>query len=100
MIKRRVGAPSRALRASPSHFSMRLLKRGSTLKRETEYGYHDSGPTVRRARFSPPSHGCELLTRLRIPIPADFVTNASFKGFDEERVSVSIHDIAHPMGLL
>src|SRR5215831_7484907 len=48
------GASSRARRASPSHFSMRLLKRGSTLKRETEYGYHDSGPTVRRGSIFPP----------------------------------------------
>jgi hypothetical protein len=34
-----------------------------------------------------------LLTRRRIHIPADFAANASFKGFDEGWVSVSIHEI-------
>jgi hypothetical protein len=73
-----------------------MLKRDSTLKKETEYGRPASGPAVRRGWIFSPSHVYELLTRRRIPIPADCVTNASFKGFDEEWVSVSIHDIAHP----
>jgi hypothetical protein len=84
MIKRRPAHPRARGGASPSHFSKRFLKQGSKLKKETEYGHPDSGPTERRGSIFSLSHGCELLSRRRIPIPADFVTNASFKGYDEE----------------
>jgi hypothetical protein len=53
----------------------------------------------KRLDFQPASLPA-LLTRSRIPIPADFVANASFKGFDEGWVTVSIHDITTPTGLL
>src|SRR5262245_57084686 len=51
------GASSRARRASPSHFNMRLMKRASTLKKETEYGRPDSVPTVSRGQIFSLSRG-------------------------------------------
>jgi hypothetical protein len=89
-----------ARRASPSHFFKRLLKRGLILENRDGIQLSRQQPDrKKRLDFQPVSQPA-LLTRRRIHIPADFAANASFKGFDEGGVSVSIHEIGALWGIL